>query len=63
MSTHLPDDVHEALERFIAQRYPGLNQTEAIGLILRQWFVREGLLPATPEHGLPPDELNAANDD
>ncbi len=43
MSIYLPDDVHDALERFIAEKHPGLNQTEAMTLILRKWLVREGL--------------------
>ncbi|MBQ0709139.1 MULTISPECIES: hypothetical protein [unclassified Ochrobactrum] len=63
MSIYLPDDVHGALERFIAEKHPGLNQTEAMTLILRKWLVREGYLPAEPEHGTPPEELNATNDD
>ncbi len=63
MSTYLPDDVHDALERVIAEKHPGLNRTEAITLILRKWLVHEGYLPAAPEHGTPPEELNATNDD
>lgn len=63
MSIHLPQDVHDALERFIAERQPGLNQTEAITLILRKWLVQAGYLAAAPEHGTPPEELNATNDD
>ncbi|MFQ0815187.1 hypothetical protein AVM02_10560 [Brucella anthropi] len=63
MSTYLPDDVHDALERFVAEKYPGLNQTEAMTLILRKWLVHEGYLSAEPEHGTPPEELNATNDD
>ena len=55
--------MHDALERFIAEKHPGLNQTEAMTLILRKWLVRESYLSAEPEHGTPPDELNATNDD
>ncbi len=46
MSIYLPDDVHEALERFITEKHPGLNQTEAMTLILRKWLVHENYLPA-----------------
>ncbi|MBB5700295.1 hypothetical protein FHS76_000133 [Ochrobactrum daejeonense] len=63
MSIYLPDDVHEALERFITEKHPGLNQTEAMTLILRKWLVHENYLPAEPEQGTPPEELNATNDD
>lgn len=63
MSTYLPDDVRDALERFVAEKYPGLNQTEAMTLILRKWLVHEGYLSAQPERGTPPEELNATNDD
>ena len=63
MSIYLPDDVHDALERFITEKQPGLNQTEAVTLILRKWLVREGYLPSAPEQGRPPEELNATNDD
>ncbi|MGU3399306.1 hypothetical protein ACLBWS_06115 [Brucellaceae bacterium D45D] len=63
MSTYLPKDVHDALERFILERQSGLNQTEAITLILRGWLTQEGYLSAAAEKGTPPEELNAANDD
>ncbi|CUW43632.1 hypothetical protein B3286c1_0936 [Brucella vulpis] len=63
MSTYLPEDVHDALERFIAERYSGLNQNEAITLILRKWLTHERYLSAEPEQGTPPEELNATNDD
>lgn len=63
MSTYLPQDVHDALERFITERQPGLNQTEAIALILRKWLVNEGYLAAADGQGTPPEELNATNDD
>ncbi|WP_343313240.1 hypothetical protein AAIB41_10280 [Brucella sp. BE17] len=63
MSTYLPKDVHDALERFIVERQTGLNQTEAIALILRGWLTQEGYLVASSAQGTPPEELNAANDD
>jgi hypothetical protein len=63
MSTYLPTDVHDALERFIHETHPGLNQTEAIILILRKALVHQGYLAAEPEHGTPPEDLNATNDD
>lgn len=63
MSTYLPKDVHDALERFIVERHAGLNQTEAIALILRNWLTQEGYLAVTGEKGTPPQDLNAANDD
>ena len=64
MSTYLPEDIHSALERFIAEKHPRLNQTEAIALILRQWLTKEGYLaPSVREDGVEPDELNASNDD
>ncbi len=62
MSTYLPSDVHDALERFIAQKHPGRNQTEAITLILRAWLENEGYLAVASEKGTPPEDLNAAND-
>jgi hypothetical protein len=55
--------VHDALERFIHETHPGLNQTEAIILILRKALVHQGYLAAEPEHGTPPEDLNATNDD
>lgn len=63
MSTYLPTDVHDALERFINETHPGINQTEAIILILRKALVHQGYLAAEPEHGTPPEDLNATNDD
>lgn len=63
MSTYLPADIHDALERFINEQHPGLNQTEAIIDILRKSLVQQGYLAAEPEHGTPPEELNATNDD
>ncbi|MBV2142236.1 hypothetical protein KUG47_01840 [Falsochrobactrum sp. TDYN1] len=63
MSTYLPDDIHNALERFIDEKYPGLNQTEAIIFLLRNSLVQQGYLAAASEHGTPPEDLNATNDD
>ncbi|MCX2695479.1 hypothetical protein [Ochrobactrum chromiisoli] len=63
MSTYLPMDVHDALERFINETHPGINQSEAIILILRNALVQQGYLAAASEHGTPLEELNATNDD
>jgi len=63
MSTYLPEDLQDALERFIARKHGTINKTEAIAMILRDWLVKHGYLPAEPEEGTPPEELNATNDD
>ncbi|PWL19391.1 hypothetical protein DKP76_02240 [Falsochrobactrum shanghaiense] len=63
MSIYLPDDLHRALERFIDEKYPGLNQSEAILLLVRHALVQQGYLAAAAEHGTPPEDLNATNDD
>ncbi|PYE89327.1 hypothetical protein [Phyllobacterium leguminum] len=63
MSTHLPQDLQDALDRFIAAKHRGINKTEAIALILRDWMVKEGYLPAAPQEGTPPEDLNSSNDD
>ena len=63
MSIYLPVDIPDALEHFINEKHPGLNQTEAIIHILRNSLVQQGYLAATPEHGTPPENLNATNDD
>lgn len=64
MSTYMPDEIHDALERFITEKHPRLNQTEAIALILREWLAKEGYLaPSARQEGVTPDDLNASNDD
>lgn len=63
MSTHLPQDLQDALDRFIVHKHGSINKTEAIAMILRDWMVREGYLPARLEEGTPPEELNSSNDD
>ncbi|MFD1198268.1 hypothetical protein ACFQ3K_08065 [Brucella gallinifaecis] len=62
MSTYLPKDVHDALERFINETHPGINQTEAIILILKKALMHQGYLAAQGEHATPPEDLNATND-
>ncbi|WP_420960316.1 hypothetical protein [Brucella sp. IR073] len=63
MTTHLPQDLQDALDRFIASKQGSVNKTEAIAMILRDWMVKEGYLPARKDEGLPPEALNSSNDD
>lgn len=63
MSTYLPDDLQAALQKFIVEKYPGLNRSEAITIIVRQWLVQHGYLHAMPEEGTRPEQLNSTNDD
>jgi hypothetical protein len=63
MTTHLPQDLQDALDRFIASKHGGINKTEAIAMILRDWMEKEGYLPPRTEEGIPPEELNSSNDD
>ncbi|RCS24943.1 hypothetical protein DUT91_05720 [Phyllobacterium salinisoli] len=63
MSTYLPQDLQDALERFIASKHGAVNKSEAIAMILRDWLLKQGYLPTKPEEGMPPEDLNATNDD
>ena len=38
----MPKDVLDALERFIAARYPGFGRSEAVVHLLRRELAREG---------------------
>lgn len=63
MATYLPEDLQNALERYIADGQKQINRSEAIAMILRTWLVDHGYLASLAEEGTPPDQLNASNDD
>lgn len=56
----LPHQIDKALQAFADER--GLDKQEALCRILRERLIEEGHL-ASGEEGIPPQKLNASNDD
>ena len=54
------EELETALSAFAQESH--LDRDEAIQRILRQWLTREGFLFSGQE-GIPPEKLNASNDD
>ncbi|TWG93791.1 hypothetical protein L598_000400000640 [Mesorhizobium sp. J18] len=59
---HVPPELCEALDRFIAEREPGLTRKEALLAVLREWASEHGYLPQS-QQSIQPEDLNASNDD
>ncbi|MGV1917416.1 hypothetical protein [uncultured Agrobacterium sp.] len=56
----LPHQIDKALQAFADER--GLDKQEALYRILRERLIEEGHL-SSGEEGIPPEKLNASNDD
>lgn len=56
----LPHEIDKALQAFADDR--GLDKQEALNRILRERLISEGNL-SSGEEGIPPQKLNASNDD
>lgn len=52
MAERLPDDLRDALSRFIEEERPGMTMQAAILYALRDWCITNSLLPATPSNGI-----------
>lgn len=53
-------EIETALASYAQEQ--GLDRDEAVSRILREWLVQEGYMFSS-EEGIPPQRLNASNDD